>query len=63
MHRIGESTVISFYQRFRFRANRIYTRRLRGMEVSIWNASDALASGIDPAIAHAGGPIEDASND
>jgi 4-amino-4-deoxy-L-arabinose transferase-like glycosyltransferase len=55
-----DGLVISFYRRFRFRATPLYTRPLRGGEVSIWNVRDALASGIDPAIAHTRDAGEDA---
>ena len=46
--------VVSFYRRFRFRAEPVHAQRFRGGEVSMWKASDALASGVDPASSHAG---------
>jgi 4-amino-4-deoxy-L-arabinose transferase-like glycosyltransferase len=58
-----DGLVVSFYGRFRFRAKPIFTQPFRGVEVSIWNASDALASGIDPAVAHMRDATDDASDD
>jgi 4-amino-4-deoxy-L-arabinose transferase-like glycosyltransferase len=58
-----DGLVVTFYRRYRFRAAPIYAQRFRGGEVSIWSASDALASGIDPAIAHMPEPGEDAPED
>jgi hypothetical protein len=57
-----EGLVISFYRRFRFRAAPIYSQPFRGVEVSIWNAREALASGVDPKASHARDDSED-SND
>jgi 4-amino-4-deoxy-L-arabinose transferase-like glycosyltransferase len=57
-----DGLVISFYRRFRFRAEPIYTQPFRGVEVSIWNAKEALASGVDPNASHARDDSDD-SND
>jgi 4-amino-4-deoxy-L-arabinose transferase-like glycosyltransferase len=57
-----DGLVISFYRRFRFRAEPIYTQPFRGVEVSIWNAKEALASGVDPNASHARDDRDD-SND
>lgn len=54
--------VMSFYRRFRFRAEPIYTQPFRGVEVSIWNAKEALDSGVDPTTSHSRDDSED-SND
>jgi len=58
-----DGLVVSFYRRFRFRAQPLATWPFRGGEVSIWNARDALASGIDPARAHMGDAGEDSSEE
>jgi 4-amino-4-deoxy-L-arabinose transferase-like glycosyltransferase len=58
-----DGLVISFYRRFRFRAEPIYSQPFRGVEVSIWNVRDALASGIDPNASHARDDSEDMSDD
>jgi len=57
-----DGLVISFYRRFRFRAEPVYSQPFRGVEVSIWNAKEALASGVDPATSHARDDSDD-SND
>lgn len=48
-----DGLVMGFYRQFRFRAQPVFTQPFRGGEVSIWNARDALASGVDPNAAHA----------
>ena len=53
-HAHPDGYVVSFYRRFRFRADPVYAQKFRGGEVSMWNAADALASGVDPASSHAG---------
>jgi 4-amino-4-deoxy-L-arabinose transferase-like glycosyltransferase len=53
-HEHPDGYVVSFYRRFRFRADPVYAQKFRGGEVSMWNAADALASGVDPASSHAG---------
>jgi 4-amino-4-deoxy-L-arabinose transferase-like glycosyltransferase len=55
--------IITFYRRFRFRAEPIYSQPFRGVQVSIWNARDALASGVDPNVSHARDDSEDTSDD
>ncbi|MEO7433179.1 MAG: glycosyltransferase family 39 protein [Dokdonella sp.] len=47
-----DGLAVSFYARFRFRATPVFTQPFRGVEVSIWNATEALASGVDPAVEH-----------
>jgi hypothetical protein len=47
-----DGLVVSFYPRFRFRAKPVFTEPFRGVEVSIWNVREALASGVDPDVAH-----------
>jgi hypothetical protein len=46
--------VVSFYRRFRFRADPLHAQKFRGGEMAMWKASDALASGVDPDASHAG---------
>ena len=58
-----DGLVVSFYGRFRFRAKPLFTQAFRGVEASIWRASDALASGVDPAVAHTRDASDDASDD
>jgi hypothetical protein len=58
-----DGLVVTFYRGYRFRAEPVYAQRFRGGEVSIWTARDALASGIDPAIAHMPGPDENTADD
>ncbi len=58
-----DGLVISFYRRFRFRAEPIYSQPFRGVEVSIWNARDALASGVDPNASHARDDSDDTNDD
>jgi 4-amino-4-deoxy-L-arabinose transferase-like glycosyltransferase len=58
-----DGLVISFYRRFRFRAEPIYTQPFRGVEVSIWNAKEALASGVDPNASHARDDGDDSSDE
>ncbi len=57
-----DGLVISFYRRFRFRAEPVYSQPFRGVEVSIWNAKEALESGVDPTTSHARDDSDD-SND
>jgi hypothetical protein len=58
-----DGLVISFYRRFRFRAEPIDSQPFRGVEVSIWNAKEALASGVDPTASHARDDSEESSDD
>jgi hypothetical protein len=58
-----DGLVISFYRRFRFRAEPIYSQPFRGVEVSIWNAREALASGVDPHAVHARDDSDDSNDD
>lgn len=58
-----DGLVVSFYRRFRFRATPVFSQPFRGGEMSIWNVREALASGIDPAVAHTRDPAEDFSDD
>jgi len=58
-----DGLVISFYRRYRFRAEPIYAQPFRGVQVSIWNAREALASGIDPTVNHARDDSEEPSDD
>jgi hypothetical protein len=55
--------VISWYRRFRFRAEPIYSQPFRGSEVSIWNAREALASGVDPNASHARDDSDETNDD
>lgn len=48
-----DGLVISFYRRFRFRAEPVYSQPFRGVQASIWNVREALASGVDPNVDHA----------
>jgi 4-amino-4-deoxy-L-arabinose transferase-like glycosyltransferase len=57
-----DGLVVSFYPRFRFRATPVFTQQFRGVEVSIWNAREALASGVDKAVEHARDESEDADD-
>jgi len=58
-----DGLVISFYRRFRFRAEPIYSQPFRGVQVSIWNVRDAMASGIDPNASHARDDSDDTNDD
>jgi 4-amino-4-deoxy-L-arabinose transferase-like glycosyltransferase len=61
-----DGLAVSFYGRFRFRAKPVFTQPFRGVEVSIWKASDALVSGVDPSVEHireAGDSGEESSDD
>jgi 4-amino-4-deoxy-L-arabinose transferase-like glycosyltransferase len=58
-----DGLVISFYPRFRFRATPVFTQPFRGAEVSIWNAREALASGVDKNVAHSRDDSEDNNDD
>ena len=58
-----DGLVISFYRRFRFRAEPIYSQPFRGVQVSIWNVREALASGVDPNASHARDDSEDTNDD
>ena len=58
-----DGLVMSFYRRFRFRAEPIYSQPFRGVEVSIWNAKAALASGVDPTTSHARDDGDDANDE
>ena len=58
-----DGLLVSFYRRFRFRAEPIYSQPFRGVQVSIWNARDALASGIDPNAGRARDDSDDSNDD
>jgi hypothetical protein len=58
-----DGLVISFYRRYRFRAEPIYSQPFRGVQVSIWSAREALASGIDPNVSHARDDSDDSNDD
>ncbi|WP_300616265.1 glycosyltransferase family 39 protein [Dokdonella sp.] len=58
-----DGLVMSFYRQFRFRAEPVFTQPFRGGEVSIWKVGDALASGVDPNVAHARDAEEDVSDE
>ncbi len=58
-----DGLVISFYRRFRFHAEPIYSQPFRGVQVSIWNARQALASGLDPNANHARDDSDDTNDD
>jgi 4-amino-4-deoxy-L-arabinose transferase-like glycosyltransferase len=58
-----DGLVISWYRRFRFRADPVYTQPFRGAEVSIWNAREALASGVDQNASHARDDSDDTNDD
>jgi 4-amino-4-deoxy-L-arabinose transferase-like glycosyltransferase len=58
-----DGLVVSFYRRYRFRADPIYSQPFRGGQVAIWNAREALASGIDPNASHARDDSDDSSDD
>jgi hypothetical protein len=54
---------MSWYRRYRFRAEPIYSQPFRGGEVSIWNARDALASGVDPRTSHVRDDSDEGNDD
>ncbi|HEY6942659.1 glycosyltransferase family 39 protein [Dokdonella sp.] len=54
--------VVSFYRRFRFRADPVHAQKFRGGELAMWKAADALASGVDPAASHAGDEPDDSDD-
>lgn len=58
-----DGLVISWYRRFRFRAEPVYSQPFRGAEVSIWKAREALASGVDPNASHARDDSDDNNDD
>jgi len=58
-----DAYVATFYRRFRFRTEPVFTQPFRGGEVSLWKAGDALASGVDPSVSHAPDDTEDSSDD
>ena len=58
-----DGLVMSFYRRYRFRAEPVYSQPFRGVQVSIWNAREAVASGVDPNVSHARDDSEDASDE
>jgi len=58
-----DGLVLSFYRRFRFRAEPIYSQPFRGVQASIWNVREALASGVDPNVDHARDDSDDNSDD
>ena len=51
--------VVTFYRRFRFRAEPVHAQKFRGGEMAMWKASDALASGVDPSMSHASDEIDE----
>ena len=57
-----DGLVISFYPRFRYRAPPLYSTPFRGVDVSIWSARAALASGVDPANLRQGDVDENADD-
>jgi 4-amino-4-deoxy-L-arabinose transferase-like glycosyltransferase len=58
-----DGLVMSWYRRYRFRAEPIYSQPFRGGEVSIWNARDALASGVDPRTSHVRDDSDEGNDD
>jgi 4-amino-4-deoxy-L-arabinose transferase-like glycosyltransferase len=58
-----DGLVMSFYRRYRFRAEPVYSQPFRGVQVSIWNVREALASGVDPNVSHVRDDSEDASDE
>ncbi|MEO7062603.1 MAG: glycosyltransferase family 39 protein [Dokdonella sp.] len=58
-----DGLVISFYPRFRYRAAPLYTQAFRGVQVSIWNARAAVASGVDPANLRTGDASDESADD
>lgn len=58
-----DGLVMSFYERFRFRAKPVFTTPFRGAEVSIWNVREALASGVDKDAEHSRDAADDAADD
>ena len=54
--------VVTFYRRFRFRAEPVHAQKFRGGEMAMWKASDALASGVDPTTSHARDEIDDSDD-
>jgi hypothetical protein len=62
-HAHPDAYVATFYRRFRFRAEPVFTQPFRGGEVSLWKAADALASGVDPSMSHAPDEGDDGSDD
>lgn len=58
-----DAYVVTFYRRFRFRAEPVFTQPFRGGEASMWKVADALASGVDPSVSHAADDIDDGSDD
>lgn len=54
--------VVTFYRRFRFRAEPVHAQKFRGGELAMWRVSDALASGVDPTTSHAGDEIDDSDD-
>jgi hypothetical protein len=58
-----DGLVLSFYRRYRFRAEPVFSQPFRGVQVSIWNVREALESGVDPNINHPRDDSEDASDE
>jgi len=58
-----DGLVVTFYRRYRFRAPPVFSQPFRGVEVSIWNAAEALKSGLDPSVEHNRDSGEDTSDD
>jgi 4-amino-4-deoxy-L-arabinose transferase-like glycosyltransferase len=54
--------VVTFYRRFRFRAEPVHAQKFRGGEMAMWKASDALASGVDPTMSHARDDVDDSDD-
>ena len=62
-HDHPDGLVVSFYKRFRYRAPPLYTQPFRGVDVSIWNARVALASGVKPGDAGSADEGDDSADD
>lgn len=58
-----DAYVATFYRRFRFRATPLFTQPFRGVEVSVWKVSAALAAGIDPNVSHSGNEADENADD
>ncbi len=58
-----DAYVATYFRRFRFAAKPVFTQPFRGEEASLWKVTDALASGVDPKVSHAGEPIEEYGDD
>lgn len=58
-HAHPDGLVVSFNRGFRFRAQPVFTQPFRGSEVSIWNAREAVESGMDAKVTHTRDPDEE----